>query len=409
MINPPNEPTTESHDLSPTDLKFTPEQGTRERRHRIVFNNKEAVEPTLLIAESDRSHRSHKSRRQKRVRRILLAVLCVFLCLILVTVTTAVILLEQGRSELLASDVELQIPDNIVQNPQIEILDNGRTITHNGETYIFNENRTNILCIGMDKQEMGLENNLVGTAGQADVLVLVSLDTVTGKMDALTISRDTMVDINLYAADGSFHGVERSQICLAYAYGDGYETSCENVVRSASRLLYGIPINTYVAVDLSVIPTLNDAVGGVNVTLLKDFKRTNGTVCAKGENITLRGEEAERYVRDRDTALLDSNNERMERQKQYVSSFFEAAMTATKNDLQVPLELYNAVSDDCVTTLSPQKISFLASTLVQHDSNLAFFNVKGDVVEGDDGYAEYIVDDDALYEQILQIFYTKVS
>ncbi len=429
MTNPPTEP---RHDMTPDDLQLKPQQPPR-RRERTPDRIQGAM-PELVLTppKSDHSHhhhhhhhhhhsshhsshhhhhrRHHRHHKGKKTAlRVLMIVGLSLLGMVVVAVSTFAVLQSRGRAALMAApDVTISAPAVAIEDPEIVIADDGKTVQYKGDTYTFNENRTNILCIGMDKENMGLSGDTVGTGGQADMIVVLSVDTATGQVDALAVSRDTMVDVDLYTAEGAFYGVEHTQICLAYAYGDGRETSCENVVRSVSRLLYGIPINTYFAVDQGIIPTLNDAVGGVTLPLLKDFRRTGGYWNNEGDIVTLYGEEADRYVRDRNTSELDSNNDRMARQKQYILAFFNQTLKATKEDLQVPLELYDAIKDDSLSTLSPSKITYLASTLVQHNSSLNFYQVPGEVVKSsDDGLAEYVVDDAALYEQVLNIFYTK--
>lgn len=392
-------------DLKPEDLRLVAAPSHHHHRHSDIIDP--AQEP-LLLAPSHR-HRRRKKAWWRTLLKVLLILFLILLSIALVATTTFLVLREIGRQELLRMDhVVLTAPQSLQQNAQVVIDDNGRTVTYNGETYRFNENRTNILCIGIDKNDMGLVNGVVGTGGQADALILLSIDTVTGEIDAIAISRDSLVDIELYTADGTFYGVENTQICLSYAYGDGREISCENTVDAATRLLYGIPINTYFAVDLGAIPILNDAIGGVEVVSLYDFPRSDGSMCHAGDRILLRGAEAERYVRERDVELLDSNNDRMERQKQYITAFFETALAATSNDLGVPLDLFNAVSANSTTTLNASRISFLASTLVEKNGSLEFHSIPGHIAQGDDKYAEFIVNETALYEQILSIFYTKV-
>lgn len=428
MTNQPPEEQ-QHHDLTADDLVLE----TRHRhhkRHRVETDTTADSASAFILEPTHRhhssSHRHHTSshhhgkhhhhhhhhhhKKNRTLRTALLITGMSLLGIIVVAVGTFALLQARGRAALLNApqDVTISVPAEQLADPSLTVTDDGRTVVYNGATYVFNENRTNILCIGVDKTDMGLDSGIVGTGGQADTLVVLSIDTTTGQVDTLAISRDTIVDVDLYTAEGGFYGVENTQICLAYAYGDGYEASCENVVRSASRVLYGIPINSYLAIDLDCISVLNDAIGGVEVTLLTDFRRQNGAWCSAGQTITLWGDEAESYVRSRDTTRLDSNNDRMARQKQYISNFFTQALTATEANLQVPLDLYNAVKGDCVTNLSPSKITYLATTLVQHDSTLTFSQVPGEVVKStEDGYAEYIVDNEALYEQVLDIFYTK--
>lgn len=371
------------------------------------------AEDLLLIPTESGHHHSHSThhhhhKKRHPVRKALLAVLCCLLGIVVIAAGTVLILHETGRSALLSTDqAELSVPAPEIA--EVEIHDNGQRVVYNGQTYQFNTDRTNILCMGTDKTKMGLDDDIVGTGGQADTILLLSIDTDTGAMDVVTISRDTMTDIDIFATDGSFSRIENTQICLAYAYGDGREGSCENLSRSVQRLLYGIPINTYFAMDLSSIAVLNDAIGGVEVTLLEDFKTSGGAFYSAGETLTLHGDDAMLYVRNRDKTQLDSNNARMERQKQYLNAFFDKAMQATKEDLQVPLNLFNEVSADSVSNLDASKITFLATNLLQHHSTPVFHQAPGTVTEGAGGKAQYHVDEKALYELVLKVFYEPVN
>ena len=396
------DPYAPNHELRAEDLKYKAE-GARRHRDYIVPDN--AIEPTVLIAPQRR--RRSKKKRHPAIT-ILLIVLACLLGIVTIAGATIWFLQSRGRHTMLPeTPVTIVVPDTVETDPAVEITDDGRSVTYNGERYRFNENRTNILCIGVDQESLGIDGGVVGTGGQADTLVLLSIDTVSGDLNALAISRDTICDIDLFAADGSFVGTEKTQICLSYAYGDGREQSCETTARAASRLLYGIPINTYFAIDLNAIPVINDAIGGVSLTTLYDFHSQEGTVYPQGSYITLYGADALRYVRERDTEQLASNNDRMARQKQYLAAFTEKVITATKSNLQLPLTLFETVSDEATTSLTPSKITFLTTSLVRHAKPLQFTSVAGDVVKGDDGYAEFHVDEKALYEQVLNIFYTK--
>ena len=96
--------------------------------------------------------------------------------------------------------------------------------------------------------------------------------------------------------------MEKQQICLAYAYGDGKEKSCENVLASVRRLFYNVPINTYFALDLDGISELNDAVDGVDVTSPETI-----ATFEEGKDYHLVGMEAESFVRTRRMDRLDAN------------------------------------------------------------------------------------------------------
>ena len=215
-----------------------------------------------------------------------------------------------------------------------------------------------------------------------------------------------MVDVNRYNVNGQYLGTEEMQICLAYSYGDGKEKSCQNVAESVSRLLYGMPVNAYIAMDYSGISVLNDEVGGVKLQVLEDLS-TADPALSKGAEVTLTGEQAHIYVRNRDTSELDSNNDRMARQRQYLLSFMSTVLQKTREDISTPVTLFRSASDYMVTDIDVSEVAYLASRVLSMDfSEENMYSVPGEVKMGDK-YAEFYPDEEALYESILNIFYEK--
>lgn len=181
-----------------------------------------------------------------------------------------------------------------------------------------------------------------------------------------------------------------------------------NTVESVSRLMYGMPVNAYAALDYSGISVLNDAVGGVTVEILEDFSFWD-PVMKKGNVVTLKGEQAHSYVRSRDTERLDSNNSRMQRQKQYMLAFISTAMEAVRKDLTLPLTLYLKMADYMVTDIRASEVTYLASLVLEHGfSEKNMHSIPGEVVKGEK-YAEFIPDEEKVFELILDVFYNEVN
>lgn len=291
------------------------------------------------------------------------------------------------------------------------IADGGETITWNGKTYAKKASLINILCMGVDnKTTMPTEEDEVvnGSAGQSDTVFLAVLDAETGELTLLNISRDSMTDVDVYNEDGEFVDTRSMQVCLAYAYGDGRESSCLNMVKSVSRLMYGVPIDAYAAVDLPVVSILNDAVGGVEVTVLEDLSDRDPSL-TEGSRVLLQGNLAEIYVRSRNKATLESNNQRMARQKQYIVTFFHKVAARVREDLSVVLTLYQAVQAYSRTSFRLPEILYLASLTAEVNfSEKDIITIPGEVTMGEE-YAEYYVDDDALFQIILDTYYQEVS
>ena len=226
-------------------------------------------------------------------------------------------------------------------------------------------------------------------------------------MNVIAISRDTMTEIATYDAKGNYIGDSVNHLGLAYAFGNGKDTSCEYMVHAVSKLFYGIPINGYAAFNMETISKLNDAVGGVTVTvpegedLSEDLKA--------GTTVTLKGSQAETFVRYRDTEMEGSNNLRIARQREFVLNFFTAAVDAMKKDVSLPVTLYQQLTDEMVTDIGLDNAVYLATEAAGMqfgEGNLIM--LQGEAKAGK-VYDEFYVDDAKLYELILNTFYTEVA
>lgn len=162
-----------------------------------------------------------------------------------------------------------------------------------------------------------------GTSGQADCLMVISMDKSNETARVLQVSRDTMTDVDLFDVSGKYYTTVQAQIATQYAYGNGVQSSCFATKKTVSELLYDLPIDGYLSLNLSAISILNDSVGGVTVTIPEDYTDIDPAFTA-GTTITLTGEQAEKYVRKRDITVLGSNNGRMQRQMQYIPALIQS-------------------------------------------------------------------------------------
>lgn len=365
---------------------------------------------TKSSQKPDSKARKKSSRKQKAPRKKrgpLIAVLIIFgiLVLLLAAAVGAYFYLnKKGEAQLKKN----QSIASITAPEEASSEDDGKTIVYNGAKYKYNEDNINILFMGVDRDMQDTGEKVIGENGQADVLIWAALDSKTGHLSLINISRDAMVDVNKYNVEDKYLGTDKMQLCLAYSYGDGKEKSCENTLQSVSRLMYGMPVNAYVAIDYSAIAPLNDAIGGVTVNVLEDLTQSDSALKA-GETVTLHGEQAQTYVRSRNTEVLDSNNQRMERQKQYIDAFLQQAISQTKKNLTLPVTLYNDVSDYMVTNISASEVTHLATLMIQNGvSGGDILTVPGEVTQGD-VYAEFNPDDKELYKLILSVFYKEIK
>lgn len=281
-------------------------------------------------------------------------------------------------------------------------------IFHNGEIWQYNEDILTFLCMGVDSRNGVTDEKVPGKGGQADAVMLIVTNPHNEKIQIININRDTMTDIEIYDTDGGYAGRENRQLALQYAYGDGRVGSCELMEQTVSELFYGIPIHGYAALDMDSIPTLNDSVGGVTVTVPEDMTKYKSG-WAKDAEITLNGSDALLYIREREdeSAELGSNLKRIERQKQYLSAFINQLIEKTKSDITFPITLYGKVQKHTVTSLSVDEMTYLASTMLGYDFSMKnITGLSGEMAMGEKN-EEFYPDDEALRTLIIETFYER--
>lgn len=278
----------------------------------------------------------------------------------------------------------------------------GDTIFHQGQEYIYNKNLTNILFMGVDKSEPVSLQEMPGNAGQTDSLLLISLDSENHEAKILQISRDVMTEVDLYDVSGNYYTSVEAQIATQYAYGNGVQSSCWATRKTVSELLYELPIDGYLSLNLDAIRVMNDAVGGVTLTIPEDYTQIDPAFAA-GSTVTLTGDQAERYVRFRNTDETGSNAGRMERQLQYIPALLNAVKGRSGGDYYE--KYYPLLEPYLVTDMSAEQINDMAGYELNTENAET---VPGEVVAGAE-HDEFHVDDEKLYDLIIKMFYKPVE
>ena len=279
-------------------------------------------------------------------------------------------------------------------------------IRYGGEKYKYNEDLSNILFLGIDKDDaLGKDDTAVGGAGQCDVILLVALNEKNRTADIIAIDRNTVLPIESYDAEGNYIGVINSQIALSYAYGDGRETSCKMAAEAVSDLLFEVPIHAYYSMTTAAVRDINDMLGGVKVTIPVDMTATDENF-TEGAEVRLDGEQAEKFLRARMELEDGSNAARLERQKIYLSSLISTAKSAMLSDLSLPSKLYEKVMNESCTDIGLDEAVYLASLL--SGLEIRFHGIAGITVKTD-SFDEFYPDSAKLYEEVLEIFYNKID
>lgn len=279
----------------------------------------------------------------------------------------------------------------------------GAQVYMNGQWHV-GRNLDTLLVIGVDNYGEMKGSTSYNNNGRADFLALFIRDLDTEERTVLHLNRDAMTNIPVLGLTGQKAGSIYGQLALAFSYGRGQEDSCKNVVEAVSHLLYGVEIDHYIAVTMDAVPIMNDWVGGVTVEVLDDFTGIDDTL-KLGSMVKLQGDRALTYVRTR-WGLDDSSNlHRMKRQQQFAAAWMEKAQPFLKNpsaiaDLVLSIEPYH-YTDYTVE----QFVQF--GDMLTDDGKLISCELPGDNVQGD-VYMEYYVDDQALADMVLKLFYMPI-
>ena len=338
---------------------------------------------------------------------LMIAAMCIFL-----------VLRRIGKSRMtsvIADSGHLDIGE-APENPEIILEEN--QILYQGQIYEQNEDLISILVMGIDKetvvtvggQSWSADEASAYAGGQADALFLLLINPHDETVRLLNINRNTMTDVDVWDESGNYMGVYTKQIALQHGYGDGGEESCVHQVKAVSRLLHGIPIHSYVAIEMDAIPEMNDAVGGITVSVLDDVIYPEYDMdLHQGDLVTLTGRQAYWYVRLRNENIFNSNELRQQRQKQYIQAFVTKVREAALEDLNVPIEIYRILDKYMVTDINESSFSYLVTETYTYDYQLDnIYSLQGEVIQGNQ-FEEFYADDDAMQELIVELFYEPIG
>ncbi len=276
----------------------------------------------------------------------------------------------------------------------VAIEHEGRTWRHVDQQY------TTILFIGVDQPE--LSSARLRSGGQADYLMLLTIDRRTHQVHTLQIDRDTMTPVKVYGAFGNPAGTREMQISLSYAFGMTPQKACLNTVDAVEGLLGGIAVDHYVALDMDGMTLLNDALGGVTVTLQEDFSAMDPAM-VKGATITLQGRQAEYYLRGRMDVGDGTNAARMNRQAAFMSAAALLIQDRMAHDPGYLVTLLNALDGNLLLSCDEAWLVNQAYAVRQYPRT-DVVRLAGENRVGSDGFVEFYPDTNALMNYITSTF-----
>lgn len=285
-------------------------------------------------------------------------------------------------------------------------------IKYNGKKYKYNENIFSIAFLGIDREDF-VSSDEADFVGASDAMMVITVDIKTGDAKVIALPRDIMVEMDTFV-DGTneVRKEEVHQLYLAYSYGDGKELSCQNAVDAISRVLNNVTIDKYYALDLAGISVINDSIGGVLLKSKYDFPAYD---IKKDDVVTLKGDMAESYVRARDTDTITASLDRLDRQVQYVESFFLQVFPAVMTDFTMVSRLYNTGSQYSQTNLSLKDAAYISSVLLSKGtSRFETYTIDGEMKGYKDEktgntHAAFYPDNDSIIQTVLDVFYTRIG
>lgn len=331
--------------------------------------------------------------------------------------TLAVILLAVIVAVAVALIIVLRI--FAAQKPQEEQIEK-RTILYDGKEYLYDENHTNILFLGIDKDLPMDVKRETGSLGMADAILLVSLDSVENTMDIIAIPRETITSVTVTDEDGSENGKQDLVLTYQYAFGRTPEQSGTLMMEAVSELLYGIPIEKYCAVNFEAVPILNDEVGGVDVEVLENLTNLHPSFI-KGRTVHLDGSMAFDYIHYRDINRHGTTLSRMDRQKQYILAYLQKMKSFADESVESLFDLYERLGVNMSTNITTEDMVSLTNRFSETTfDQMEVVRIPGEGKTGQEYMAEYdvnydvnydvfIADEDQLKKLVIDIFYKEVK
>ena len=353
---------------------------------------------------------------QKRIRTHRAFRLSILICMLLaasVFLSGCSAIYERGRTSLYsgaATERPLLTSEDFGEEEVEELphFDSG-WIRYKGDVYAYNYDILSFVVMGIDDMNRLTTAKDFASAGEAEGLFLSVMNPHTKLVYHISIPSITMVDMDIYDAEGEYVETRPEHISMAHVFGDGRQASCENQVSYVSRLFYWLPVHGYLAFNMGVTPKVNETVGGVTVpvTYYKD-----GEIVYKNEYAELKGEEALRYVTkfyNEDGSYGDVYPYRLVRQQEYMKGYSTKLGHEIKQKPSKSVEVFMDIAPYSVSDITSEEVLYLATQARSYKNADHIWNLEGTYERTDDGQEKFIVDDDKLKELMLEMFYEKVD
>lgn len=211
------------------------------------------------------------------------------------------------------------------------------------------------LMLGVDSLDAKNANN-----ARSDTIMVVNVDGKTGKVNIISIPRDTYTNIK---------GYKKTKINHSFKYG-GSELTLDTV-----NNLLGTDIKYYVTVDYRFVEDVVDKIGGVEVDVPIDMKYEDPTadpplkIDIKQGRQTLKGYDAIGFLRFR-KGYKDADLGRVKAQQQFMSAIL-SKMKDPKTLVKAPLLLgsYINYSENNIPVRKLVKVAAKMRNITSEDIN----------------------------------------
>ncbi len=254
----------------------------------------------------------------------------------------------------------------------------------------FMKDRVNILMAGIDytSEREGREDF------RTDTMMLFSVNFSTGKVDILSIPRDSYADIAFTK--------ERWKINGAWMSAGGFEgRGFECMMQTVNTTLGGIPVNYYVAFEMQAVKDIVDELGGVYYDV--DYEiNLDGTHLMPGYQL-LNGQDVLNYCRERKDITSGTDIDRIDRQQRLLLAVF--SQLKSSNALPKIPGIYDRLKSEIYTNLNLEQIAALVffSLDLDPDSDLNRYALKGKYMRAYNA-TYYVLDHTYTKEVVEEIF-----
>ena len=278
----------------------------------------------------------------------------------------------------------------------------GNRLQYKGKNYRRNENIKTILFLGIDRDsavevKSGEESGQIGNGGRSDAIILFLVNDETQTTTMLTVSRDTMTEVDVYDLKGDYAYSGVMQINMQHEFGDSPSKSLNLTKRTVSELLYGIRIDGALSLTMDGIQKVVDLVDGITLTMPEDYSYIDARY-TEGATVKLNGKEMEQFIRYRDTDESGSNEERARRQSWLIGAVFQDLKA--KGAMTFLQQLIDSDPDYLETDCDAELLKKMSKYPISETK----YKVPGSVKEGD-RHDEYYVDEEALQDLIVELLY----